>query len=305
VAAPKKKALGRGLEALIRDAGQNVPAEREAGAKEQSGEENSGILYINVDLIKPNSMQPRMHFDDEALEGLAQSIKENGVIQPIILKKASKGYELVAGERRWRAARKASLKEIPAIIKELTEEENALFAIIENTQREDLNPLEEAEAFRRIMDSYGLTQEDVSRSVGKSRPYIANVLRLLKLPEIVRESVSAGSITLGHANALGMVKDEQTLISLAGKVVALGLSVRETERLAAATGSEKESGKASKPVKPPKTDDVLAAEEELTGLLGTKVTIEKKKKGGSIVIDFYSLHELNGLIDELRTIHNA
>jgi ParB family chromosome partitioning protein len=289
-----KKALGRGLDALFGDMGMSAPT-----AKPGNGENTGAIRYISTDEIKPNAGQPRKHFDEEAIEGLSDSIIKHGMIQPVILKKSGKGYELVAGERRWRAARKAGLKEIPSIIRELTAEENVLFAIIENMQREDLNPMEEAQAFRNVMDTYGLTQEAVSKSVGKSRPYIANTLRLLKLPKKVQERIAGGLLSSGHANAIGAVKGEAGQNQLSEQIIREGLSVREAEALALKlNGLAQTSAKKAKPRE--KNADVKRIEDELTTLFGTRVTLGTNGRRGVIEIHYYSKDELDGLIEELR-----
>jgi ParB family chromosome partitioning protein len=259
------------------------------------------ITYVPIGDIKPNSAQPRRRFEEESLEELASSIKKHGLIQPIMVKRGGAGYELVAGERRWRAARKAGLREIPSIIRDVSAEENALFALIENIQREDLNPMEEARAYRGIMDDYGFTQEDVSKSVGKSRPYVANTLRLLKLPEKVREYLSEGKLSAGHANAIGSVAGDDAKLRLAERIMKEGLSVRESEVL-----SRKINGKADNVKKPSgkgETDPELRMiEEELTTLFGTKVTIGKNASRGTVEIHYYSRDELDGLIEELMRL---
>ena len=236
----RAKGLGKGLDALFGDA-EVAPAAKKPTQKkkqtavktEESPSEDSGVLYVSIDDIKPNSSQPRKTFDEEKLEELAASIERHGVIQPLVLRRLGKGYEIVAGERRWRAARIAGLKEIPCIVKELSHEENMLLAIIENMQREDLNPIEEAEGIRQMIDTYGLTQEQVSYSVGKSRPYISNSLRLLKLPDKVQELAAEGKISTGHARALAGVKNRQTQIELAmrdiGRMVYLTHTGTETD----------------------------------------------------------------------------
>jgi ParB family chromosome partitioning protein len=210
------------------------------------------------------------------------------------------GYELIAGERRWRAARKAGLKEIPAIIRDVSAEENALFSIIENMQREDLNPMEEAQAYRNIMDDYGLTQEEVARSVGKSRPNVANTLRLLKLPEKVREYISEGKLSAGHANAIGAMQSEATQITLADQIVREELSVREAEALAkAANGRENKPARRASSARS-KDPGIKAVEEELTSLFGAKVTISNNTNRGTMEFHYYSRDELEGLIEEFR-----
>ena len=301
----KAKGLGKGLEALFGDA-EVAPAEKKPAARkkqtaaktEEAPSEEGGVLYVSIDDIRPNSAQPRKTFDDEKLEELSASIERHGVIQPVVLRKLGKGYELVAGERRWRAARMAGLKEIPCIVKELSDEENMLLAIIENMQREDLNPIEEAEGIRQMIDTYGLTQEQVSYSVGKSRPYISNSLRLLKLPAKVQELTAEGKITTGHARALAGIKSRQVQVDLAMRAAKDDLSVRQIENLVKAA---KEPPK--KPAsRTPKTADEKRVEEDLKNALGTRVRLNRKGKKGKIEIEFYSTEELERLIELLKTL---
>ncbi|MDR1954176.1 MAG: ParB/RepB/Spo0J family partition protein [Clostridiales Family XIII bacterium] len=297
MAVQKKKALGKGLDALFGEMNTSVPtASANAGALLS---ENS-ILYVNIDDVKPNAMQPRKQFDEEALASLAESIETYGVIQPVMLRKSGKGYELVAGERRWRAARKAGLREVPAIVRDLSEEENALFAMIENMQREDLNPMEEAAAFRNIMDAYNLTQEEMSKSVGKSRPYIANTLRLLKLPTDIRDMIARNELTLGHANAIGAIKDKKRQLAVARQIVRESLSVREAETLATKESGKAVSISARKAMPRKKNAEIRGIEEELTSLFGTRVVIGSNGKNSVIEIHCYSRDELEGIIDDLR-----
>ena len=257
-----------------------------------------GIDYIDINDIKPNSNQPRKTFDEDKLNELAASIEEHGLIQPLVLRKAEKGYEIVAGERRWRAARKIGIREIPCIVRELTDEENMLLAIIENMQREDLNPIEEAEGIRQMIETYGLTQEEVSKSVGKSRPYIANSLRLLRLPETVRKYIEDGSLSTGHAKAIAAVSDEKKQIELAEVAIRDGLSVRQLEKLA----QQDKSGVKTRSRVKQKTADVKRVEEDLKNALGTKVTLNQKGKKGKIEIEFYSKDELERLIELLKKL---
>jgi ParB family chromosome partitioning protein len=306
MAASRKPALGRGIEALIQDATVPVSVEKptpNAYAADAENVENA-VLYIKIEQIKPNPSQPRVNFSEEAIDSLADSIKELGVIQPVLIRKAKKGYELIAGERRLRAAKKAGLREIPAIIKNVSEEENALFAIIENVQREDLNPMEEASAFGKILHEYKMTQEALAKSVGKSRPYIANTLRLLKLPAQIQELIEKGELTAGHANALGAIKDEKKQIEVAKQIAREGLSVREAERIAALVsgGEAKKKARKSNASGKKKSGELLAVEEELITLLGTKVTIEEKGKGGEVRIHYFSIDELEGLLETLRKV---
>jgi ParB family chromosome partitioning protein len=311
--AQKKPALGRGLDALFRDSNMEVPVNPNAAKAKntaktakstQKGNKNAisenAILYIDIDIIQPNKSQPRMTFDEDAIQSLANSISSHGVLQPVMLKKSKQGYELVAGERRWRAARKAGLKKLPAIVRNLSAEENMLFAIVENMQREDLNPMEEARAYRRIINDFGMTQETVANQVGKSRPYVANVLRILKLPDEIQELLESGELTVGHANALGMIADKETQIEIANQIVKYGASVRESERLAGSVGEK--SRKTQKKKRPAKLKGFEEVEEELTSLLGTRVTIEGNESGGNISVKYYSRDQLEGLIEDIRRL---
>jgi len=296
MAAPKKKGLGKGLDALFANTEINT---KEITISNTAENVENGISYININDIKPNEGQPRKTFDEEKIGELADSIQEHGLIQPIVLRKAAKGYEIVAGERRWRACRKAGLKEVPCIIKELTDEENMLIAIIENMQREDLNPIEEAEGLNQMIVTYGLTQAEVSKSVGKSRPYITNALRLLKLPEEVRELVSSGELSSGHARAIAGVSGKVAQIKIAEKIVKEGLSVRETEKLI-----KEADAPAKRPAKrkAEKNADVKRVEEDLKAVLGTRVNLAQSGKKGKIEIEYYSREELERLIELLKTL---
>lgn len=302
--AASKRGLGRGLDALFSEAPIEIPDEEKSQRSEQREEkkdskkpEETGVLYIDINDIKPNEHQPRKTFDEEKLQELADSILQHGIIQPVVLRKADQGYEIVAGERRWRAARKAGLKKIPCVLKELTDEQNMLIAIIENMQREDLNPIEEAEGLNRMIDIYGLTQEQVSKGVGKSRPYITNSLRLLKLPEEIRELTRDGNLSAGHARALAGIKDKDEQIKAAKKVVKEGLSVRAVEKLAKGTETRKKSAK------PKKDADAVRVEEDLKQALGTKVKlVVNEGNKGKIEIDYYSREELERLIELLKTL---
>lgn len=307
MAKPKTRGLGRGLESLFSDTeiiANEVKATEEPEQAEESGpaaEEKAGeIVYIDINEIKPNSRQPRKTFDDDKIEELANSIELHGLIQPIMVRSAQRGYELVAGERRWRAARRAGLKKIPAIVRELDEQQNMLIAIIENMQREDLNAIEEALALDEMIRTFGLTQEEVSRSVGKSRPYITNALRLLKLPEPVRNMVSEGALSGGHARAIAGLKDEALQISAAEKAAAEGWSVRQTENYTGDVGEGK--GKKKKAAPRSKRKDVKDVETQLKDALGTKVSIQYGSRKGKIEIEYYSRDELERLIELLLTV---
>ena len=310
--AAKKKAtgLGRGLDALFGDVEVKSTKQttkkstaKPSGTKARKEDkvesaEGNGLVYIDINDIKPNANQPRKSFDEDKLEELAESIDRHGMIQPVVLRSATQGYEIVAGERRWRAARMVGLKEIPCIVKELTDEENMLLAIIENMQREDLNPIEEAEGLKQMIDTYGLTQEQVSRGVGKSRPYITNSLRLLKLPEKIRYLTADGSLSVGHARALASIKDEKVQQKLAERAVKEGLSVRQIERLAQDNRDREKTRKK----RTSKSADEKRVETELREALGTKVILNRKGAKGKIEIEFYNGDEMERLIDLLRTL---
>ena len=305
MAGTKKGGLGRGLEALFTD---SVPVTRSAEQPEASPkrpkaeaaktENGESVRYISIHDVKPNANQPRKAFDEEKIAELADSIRENGVIQPLIVRKKGKAYEIVAGERRWRASVKAELKEVPCIVRELNDEQNMLLAIVENMQREDLNPLEEAEGLNQMMSSYGLTQEQVSKSVGKSRPYIANSVRLLKLPDEIKGLIMDGSLSAGHGRALLGVKNEEWQSQIAKMILKDGLSVRETEKLAAleAAPVRKKGGRK------PKDPDVARVEADLKEALGTRVSIKRSGKKGKIEIEFFSRDELERLIELLESL---
>lgn len=299
MAAPKKKGLGRGLEDLLNTNEISIK-EMENGEAQNvaSGETGAGgILYLDINEIAPNENQPRKEFNEEKIDELAASIEAYGLIQPIILRKTEQGYEIVAGERRWRAARKANLKKVPCIVKELTEEENMVISIIENMQREDLNPIEEAEALQQMLERFELSQEQVSRSVGKSRSYIANSLRLLKLPEEVRRMVQGGELSNGHGRAILAISDEKKQVAVAKRAVEQGLSVRDVENLAKLENAEKPK---SRPAKRVKEANLIKLEEELKMALGTKVNLKPAGKKGKIEIEYYSREELERLIEILK-----
>ena len=305
MAAAKKGGLGRGLDALFADA---VPVSDPVHEEEKQGKNNrkkaedaagDSVQYINIHDIMPNANQPRKTFSEEKIEELAKSIKEHGIIQPIVVRRKDKSYEIVAGERRWRAARKAELIQVPCLIRDLSDEQNMLIAIIENMQREDLNPVEEAEGLNQMIVTFGMTQEQISKSVGKSRPYIANSLRLLKLPDYVKEEMSEGRISAAHGRTLIPVEDEKLRKALCERMIKEGLSGRETERLVSEQGKTKRKRPAAK-VKNP---DVARVEEELKETLGTRVTINQNGKKGRIEIEFFSREELDRLIDLLKTLN--
>ena len=258
------------------------------------------VLYIDINDIKPNKDQPRKTFNEEKLKDLANSIKENGVIQPLIIRKAQNGYELVAGERRWRAARIAEIKKVPCIIRNFDEKQNMIVAIIENMQRENLDPIEEALGLNEMIKRFEFTQEQVSNALGKSRAYIANSLRLLKLPEKIQNMIIEGRISAAHGRTIITIKDENKQIEVCDKIIRNGLSVRAAERL---TEKIKDDARPErKKRKPGVNAEIAAVEDELRKIFGTKVNINGKASTGKIEIEYYSVDELNRLIDMLRSI---
>ncbi|HUK99229.1 MAG TPA: ParB/RepB/Spo0J family partition protein [Nitrospirota bacterium] len=279
----QKVALGKGLGALIPDL--SVLDEKER--------KSLGIIEVELDKIIQNSYQPRKNFNDEKLKELAASIKEQGVIQPIIVHRAGSGYQLIAGERRWRASRLAGLKTIPCIVKEATKRELLEMSLIENIQREDLNPLETAEAYKRLQDEFKLTQEDLARRVGKERSTVTNSLRILSLPKEVKQDLSTGAISLGHAKALLSLERSRDQIQLASLIVKKDLSVREAEVLASRLKNPPKEKKAIVSL------ELKSVEEKLRKVLGTKVNILSKAKGGKIVIEYYSTEELERILDKI------
>ena len=279
----KQRGLGKGLDLIF---------------AENSSENGSETVTIPINDIEPNRDQPRREFDEESLRELADSIAAHGILQPLLLRPfPDGGYQIVAGERRWRAARMAGLHEIPAVIREMTEQEVMELALIENLQREDLSPLEEAMGYQALMEQYGFTQEDVAHSVGKSRPVIANALRLLNLPEEVRDMLSEGLITAGHARTLLSFPDEESMIDAAKQVVLHDLTVRDLERMArAAAQAEKEAVK-QPPRRVPYYDEVQLA---LKDYLGRKVKVDSKGKKGTLQIEFYGEDDLAALMEKLN-----
>lgn len=282
----KNKGLGRGLRALI----PTLPE----GAREKEE-----VIEIPLEKIEPAPFQVRREFDDNALSELAASIKEHGVMQPVVVRPLSEDrYQLIIGERRWRACRQAGLENIPVVIRRVDDLASSEMMLIENVQREDLNPLEEAQAYKRLLDEFKLTQEDVSRRVGKSRAFIANSLRLLHLPPDVRELLAKGSLSAGHGKALLGLAQSDRQCALAKKIVEHGLSVRETEQVvqgAKKTRTKTRSGRGTAPADP----ELEELEASLRRVLGTKVKIKTGRRGGRIEIEYYSQDELTRLLDLL------
>lgn len=279
-----KKGLGKGLGALITSA----------------ETEDNGVREIRINEVEPNIGQPRKNFNDEKLAQLAQSIKQHGIVQPLIVQRDGSKYKIVAGERRWRAARIAGLRTVPVIIRDLSNKQVMEIALIENLQREDLNPIEEAEAYDKLMNEYSMTQEEIAGTVGKSRPAIANSLRLLNLQDKIRIRLIDGELTTGHARALLAIEDQELQLRAADEIIKKELNVRETEQLVKRLTQQKQ-------IKKKKEDDVeyLAIEERLREVLGTKVKIMNNKNKGKIMIEYYSLDELDrliSLVEEIDTI---
>lgn len=278
----KKSALGKGLGALIPD------------VKEEPKENiKTGILEVDINEIAPNEDQPRKNFDEEKLLSLSESIREHGVIQPIIVKKEGKYYKIIAGERRWRAARLAGLKKIPIVEKELTEKEVMEISLIENLQREDLNPIEESIAYKRLLDEFKLTQEEISKRIGKSRSAIANSLRLLNLDKRVINYLVDGTISEGHGKILAGIEDKNLQYEIAKRIIDDGLNVRQSEKLIKTLNEAKEKKK----VKIKKDVYVKEIEEKFKSALGTKVTINKGRKKSKIEIEYYSEEDLQRIMN--------
>ncbi|WP_340673367.1 ParB/RepB/Spo0J family partition protein [Brevibacillus agri] len=276
------RGLGKGLNALITS---NLI------------EEGEQVKEVSVSEIRPNPYQPRKEFEQSAIDELANSIQEHGIIQPLIVRKSIKGYELVAGERRLRAAKLAGLKQVPVVVKAYTDQQLMEIALIENLQRENLNPLEEAEAYEKLIAHHDYTQEQLAQRIGKSRPHVANMLRLLQLPESIRKMVSAAELSMGHARALLGVSDEKVQKQLAKDVVEKGLNVRQLEELVKQLSVSRETKKK----KPAKSEPILIElEERLRSRFGTAVKIKKGAKRGKIEIDFYSQEDLQRIIEILN-----
>lgn len=308
----RKAGLGRGLDALFADAAPVDEKLRPEEAGEEGGsskaadsaENEDRVLYIDINDIRPNSAQPRKNFDEVKLGELASSITANGVIQPLIVRESTNGYELVAGERRWRAARMSGLRTVPCIVRNFDDRQNAIVAIIENMQREDLDPIEEALGLKSMTEKYGFTQEQVSASLGRSRTYITNSIRLLKLPEEIQQYVSSGQMSAAHGRTIINIPDKARQKEIADKIIRNDLSVRATERLAEKVKDElrpeRKRRKRASDADKAKAAEITAVERELMTLLGTKVNITGDESKGKIELEYYSLDELNRLIDAMR-----
>jgi len=290
------KGLGMGLQALLGDAAR--PAGALAG---EAGTSRGGVREVEIARIRPNPNQPRVQFDEEALDELADSIRERGVLQPILLRPNGEDYLIIAGERRWRAAQRARLHSIPAIVREIDESTTAELALIENIQRQDLNALEEAEGYRQLIARHGHTQDDIGRLVHKSRSHIANLLRLLDLPEFVKQSLLQGDISMGHARAVLTADDSEELTR---EIIAKGLSVRQTEERArrektrpgpGADNARARARGAAQAADP----DLEALERQLGDILGLKVQVSHKGQGGAVTLNYSSLDQLDMICQRL------
>lgn len=281
-----KKGLGKGLGALI------------SSASEENG--SGGVVELKINEIEPNVGQPRKKFDDQKLMQLSDSIKEHGIVQPIIVRREDNIYKIVAGERRWRAARLAGLSSVPVIIKDVSNKQVMEMALIENIQREDLNPIEEAEAYERLLNEYNMTQEELSKSIGKNRSTIANIIRLLALCEKVKESVINGEISNGHARALLSIEEKEIQEKVCTEIIEKSLNVRETENLVKRILTNRNE------IKRVKNDDenIIKIEDDLKKIFGTKVKLFNKNKKGKIMIEYYSNDELERLLEIFKKMEN-
>ncbi len=306
----RKSGLGKGLDSLIPNisTGKTQKTEKLSTNSEKSVDNSvetvgkTAPTMLKISQVEPNRGQPRKKFDEETLEELAGSIRQHGILQPLLVQKRDNHYEIVAGERRWRAAKLAGLREIPVLIQEFTDQEAMEIALIENIQREDLNAVEEAQAYRTLMQEFHLTQEEVAEKVGKSRAAVANRLRLLRLPEKIQGWLAAGELSEGHARAILSLEDEKRQLDAARQVMEKKLSVRETEKLVR---------ELQKPPAPKKDDSwrekdqfiYEKLEEELRALTGTKAVIQRRENGrGRIQLDYYSVEELERLMDLFRKL---
>lgn len=275
-----RKALGRGLSALL---------------PEQTNSSNEELREIEIEAIKPNAEQPRTRFTEQALEELAQSIRENGIVQPLVVRRKGSGFELVAGERRWRAAHKAGLDRVPAVIREITDDKMLELALIENIQRQELNAIEEAKAYKKLLENLGLTQEMVASRIGKDRTFITSYLRLLKLPNDIQKLVEEEKISVGHARALLMAENADMQRRIARNIIDMNLTVREAERVVKRQNGNKEAEEKPKPKSKEADANVRAAETKLRRRFSTQIKIvpNPSKLGGRIEFEYYSEEDLD------------
>lgn len=300
--AVKRNGLGKGLDSLIpTKAENNIKKEKSVSAEEKKAE-NYGEINVKINLVEPNREQPRKDFDEDALLELADSIKQFGILQPLLVQKKKDYYEIIAGERRWRAAKLAGMKEVPVLIKNYTDQEIVEISLIENIQRENLNPIEEAMAYKRLLEEFNLKQDEVAERVSKSRTAVTNSMRLLKLSDRVQQMIVDDMISTGHARALLAIDDEEQQYNLANKIFDEKLSVRETEKL---VKSLKNPKKQAKKEKIEHTFVYENLEERMKNVIGTKVSVNPKANGkGKIEIEYYSEEELERIYDLIMTIQN-
>lgn len=295
--ATKKNGLGKGLDSLIAD----------KVGKPNTSTKDSGVepTLMSINKVEPNRDQPRKKFDEDALLELSESIKQFGVLQPLLVQKRDDYYEIIAGERRWRAAKLAGIKEVPVIVKQLTEQEIMEISLIENIQREDLNPIEEALAYKRLLTEFNLKQDEVAERVSKSRTAVTNAMRLLKLDDRVQQMVIDEMLTTGHARAILGIEDPEKQYAIGQKIFDEKLSVRDTEKLVKNLQNEKKANPQAEKKIDPKMEAIYKdLEEQMKGILGTKVAINPKNdKSGKLEIEYYSQDELDRIIDLIRTIH--
>lgn len=297
-----KKGLGKGLDSLIADKVSTKPAAKVEEKKKPTSEHAADAIMMDIAKVEPNREQPRKKFDEDALLELAESIKQFGVLQPLLVQERDDYYEIIAGERRWRAAKLAGIKKIPVIIKKLTAQEIMEISLIENIQREDLNPIEEALAYKRLLTEFNLKQDEVAERVSKSRTAVTNAMRLLKLNDKVQQMVIDEMLTTGHARALLGINDQEKQYELAQKIFDEKLSVRDTEKLVKSIQNEKKTN-VRKEINPKLEAIYHNLEEQMKGILGTKVSINHKdEKKGKVEIEYYSQEELDRIIDLLRTV---
>ncbi len=292
-----RNALGRGLGALIREPDPPIPAPSQPIVEVAAPRPQSGPQLIDIDLIEPSPYQPRTYFGEEALAELARSIQTSGIIQPLVLRPVGSRFPLLAGERRWRAAQRAGLGRVPAVIREVDDETALEITLVENIQREDLNPVEEARAYQRLMDEFHLTQEEVASRTGKDRATIANSVRLLRLEEQVLDLIEDGRLTPGHGRALLAITDPKFRITISQRAARGGMTVRQLERLA----TRKTRAALHPPVAAQIDPNTRAAIEELQRNLGTRVTLREpsKSRPGELIIEYYDAAQLNGIYDRL------
>lgn len=282
--ATKRMALGKGLGALLPEFGQT---------------ESRALFYCGIEEIVPNPSQPRKHFDESKLQELAESVREKGILEPLLVRRTDQGYELIVGERRWRAAQKAGLKEVPVLVKEVEGREAFEISLIENLQREDLNPIEEAEAYKHLIEEFNISQDDLSKRIGKDRTTITNTLRLLKLPLEVRNQLLQNRITSGHARALLTLENKEKQKELCALIIKKGLSVREAERLAKQWAAKFQKTSPAAKGKGDLESQLHSLQDSLRKCLGTKVHITQKGNRGKIEIEYFSHEELERIVEAI------